>query len=68
MMFIGALEIDLPKARYVLWQFPLVVRPERVIVFNIIVKTQLSSRKEAYGDVWLSNCRKAAGERVTKLG
>jgi hypothetical protein len=61
-VFVGAMEIDLPEAGDLLFQFPPFVEPERVVAFYILVKTQLGARQQAHGNIRLSYRRETAGQ------
>ena len=38
-MFVGALEIDLPEARDLLFEFSPLIESERVVAFDVLIKT-----------------------------
>src|SRR5258708_16451075 len=66
-VFVGAVEIDLPEARDVLFQFPPFVQPERVVAFDILLKTQLGAGNQAHGPIRLPYPPETPAQQIPQL-
>jgi len=64
----GIVYIDLPEPRHALMQLTSGKEPKEMIVFNVPFEGEFGAWKNANRDVWHSNFRKTARDRMFELG
>jgi hypothetical protein len=68
MVLEGIVHIDLTEPRDSLMQLTSGEEPEEMIVFNLPFEGEFGAWKNANRDIWLSNFRKTARDRMFELG